>query len=61
MLRVDLGSGDVGVDESFDRYARIVRRALDVPVALVSRSVHSVHSIHCDVVNTVPLFDGKPA
>ncbi|WP_300404842.1 GAF domain-containing SpoIIE family protein phosphatase [uncultured Nocardioides sp.] len=36
MLRVDLGSGDVGVDESFDRYARIVRRALDVPVALVS-------------------------
>jgi serine phosphatase RsbU (regulator of sigma subunit) len=36
MLRVDLGAGDVGVDESFDRYARIVRRALDVPVALVS-------------------------
>ncbi len=36
MLRVDLGAGDVGVDESFDRYARIVRHALDVPVALVS-------------------------
>jgi serine phosphatase RsbU (regulator of sigma subunit) len=36
MVTADLGTVEVGVDESFDRYARIVRRALDVPVALVS-------------------------
>lgn len=36
MGSADLGAGDLGVDESFDRYARMVRRALGVPVALVS-------------------------
>ena len=36
MVRSDPGPELLGVDESFDRYARMVRRALDVPVALVS-------------------------
>ena len=35
-MRADQGPDQLGVDESFDRYARMVRRALDVPVALVS-------------------------
>lgn len=36
MAGTDDGATSLGVDASFDRYARMVRRALDVPVALVS-------------------------
>jgi serine phosphatase RsbU (regulator of sigma subunit) len=36
MKGIDDGATPLGVDASFDRYARMVRRALDVPVALVS-------------------------
>ncbi|MCM0620324.1 GAF domain-containing SpoIIE family protein phosphatase [Nocardioides bruguierae] len=32
----DPDADEIGVDESFDRYARMVRRAIGVPVALVS-------------------------
>ena len=35
-MLADQGPDHLGVDESFDRYARMVRRALGVPVALVS-------------------------
>lgn len=40
MGQSDPGRELLGVDESFDRYARMVRRALDVPVALVSLVEH---------------------
>ena len=32
----DLGAAGSGIDKSFDRYARMVRRMIDVPVSMVS-------------------------